>query len=214
MRLSISGLVPQALQETHNTYNAAVWQEDMVFHQGEQVLVAGPSGSGKTMLMHLLYGLRKDFEGKLYWSVYNMAEVNAMHLSQLRSTSLSMVFQDMRMFEELTVWENIDINRRLTDTVSAYDAEKWLEKLGLMPKAEHKITQLSPGEQQRVCIVRALAQPFEWLLMDAPFVHQDYFNKQKCIALIKEVIELTRAGIIVTSLKDNEDFVYDKKIML
>lgn len=214
MRLSISHLEPEILTQQHNSYNATVWQVERVFQQGEQVLITGPSGSGKTMFLNLLYGLNKNFSGKIYWSVYNMAEINNIQLSQLRAASLSIVFQNIRLFEGLTVWENIDVNRRITDSVSAHDAEKWLNKLGLTSKLEQQVSSLSPGEQQRVAIARALVQPFEWLLMDAPFSQLDFYNKQKAIALIKEVASISRAGIIITSLTDNDDFVYDKKIML
>lgn len=214
MRLSISKLTPKLLLQKQNNFNAVAWQEDRVLHQGEQVLIHGPSGAGKTILLHLLYGLRKDYEGKIFWSIYNMAEINAIQRSQLRASSLSIVFQDDRLFDDLTVWENIDINRRLTNSVSAYDAEKWLDKLGLSHKMSMPVATLSPGEQQRVGIVRALAQPFEWLLLDAPFNRLDFYNKQKAIALINEVVAMTKAGIIITSLTDNDDFVYDKKIML
>jgi len=186
----------------------------MVFNQGEHVLVLGPSGSGKTLLLETLYGLRKDFEGKIHWSAFNMHEISAAQLSQLRAASVSMVFQDMRLFDELTVWDNIDIKRRLTDTVSAYDAEQWLIRLGMKEKLEVPVSTLSFGEQQRVAIVRALVQPFEWLLMDEPFSHLDFFNRQKAISLIKEVAEYTRAGLMVTSVVENEDFIYDKKILL
>ncbi|MBZ0099885.1 MAG: ABC transporter ATP-binding protein, partial [Taibaiella sp.] len=81
-------------------------------------------------------------------------------------------------------------------------------------KLEAPAAQLSAGEQQRVAIVRALSQPFEWLLLDEPFSHLDFFNRQKAVALIKEVAGYTRAGIIVTSVAMNEDFVYDKKMLL
>lgn len=214
MRLSISHLVPLPLKEKHNTYNATVWEQDMVFNQGEHVLITGPSGAGKTLFLNMLYGLRKDFEGKIHWSAYNMNEVTPQQLSQLRAASVSMVFQDMRLFTEMTVWENIDIKRRLTDTVPAYDAEKWLERIGLKTKLEVPVSQLSLGEQQRVAIVRALVQPFEWILMDEPFSHLDFFNKQKAVTLIKEVAGYTRAGLIITAVADNDDFVYDKKIFL
>src|SRR5690606_6199311 len=100
------------------------------------------------------------------------------------------------------------------DTVPAYDAEKWLERLGLKNKLEVATSKLSLGEQQRVAIVRALCQPFEWLLLDEPFSHLDFFNRQKSIALIKEVAGFTRAGIIVTSVMDNDAFVHDKKHLL
>ena len=135
----------------------------MVLNSGEQVLVQGPSGVGKTLLLHLLYGLRKDYEGKIYWGTYNMHEINAVQLSQLRAASLSIVFQDIRLFDELTVWENVEVKRSLTDTVPAYDAEKWLERLGMKEKMDVKADTLSGGERQRVAIVRALVQPFEWV---------------------------------------------------
>ena len=87
MRLSISQLVPLPLTQLHNSYNATAWEMDMVLNSGEQVLVQGPSGVGKTLLLHLLYGLRKDYEGKIYWGTNNMHEVTAMQLSQLRAAS-------------------------------------------------------------------------------------------------------------------------------
>ncbi len=214
MRLSINHLIPLPLKEAHNSYNATVWGQDMVFNQGEQVLVLGPSGSGKTLLLETLFGVRKDFEGKIHWSAFNMHEITAAQLSQLRAASVSMIFQDMRLFDELTVWDNIDIKRRLTDTVSAYDAEQWLVRLGMKDKLEVPVAKLSFGEQQRVAIVRALVQPFEWLLMDEPFSHLDFFNRQKAVTLIKEVSALTRAGLIITSVTENEDFIYDKRILL
>ncbi len=214
MRLSINHLIPLPLQQPHNTYNATAWEQDLVFNQGEHILVQGPSGSGKTLFINTLYGLRKDFAGKVHWSSFNLKELTAMQLSQLRAASISIVFQDMRLFPELTVWENVDIKRRITDTVTGYDAEQWLERLGMGNKLDVEVSQLSAGEQQRVAIVRALSQPFEWLLLDEPFSYLDFFNRQKAIALIKEVAGFTRAGIIVTSVTANEDFVYDKKMLL
>lgn len=214
MRLTINNLVPTPLREAHNTYNAAVWGQDMKFHQGEQVLFTGPSGSGKTLLMDWLYGLRKDYEGKIHWSIYNMAEVTPEQLSQLRAASISLIPQVPRLFNELTAWENIDIKRRLTDSVTAHDAEKWLDKIGLKNKKDVPVDILSPGERQRLSIVRALVQPFDWLLLDEPFSNLDFFNKQKTIAVIEDVRQLTNAGIIVTTTYDNDDFVYDKKIAL
>lgn len=214
MRLSINHLIPLPLKQQHNTYNATAWEQDLVFNQGEHILVQGPSGSGKTLFVNTLYGLRKDFAGKAHWNAFNLKELTPMQLSQLRAASLSIVFQDMRLFPELTVWENIDIKRRITDTVTGYDAEQWLERLGMTNKLEVPVAQLSAGEQQRVAIVRALSQPFEWLLLDEPFSYLDFFNRQKAIALIKEVAGFTRAGIIVTSVAANDDFVYDKKMLL
>lgn len=212
MRLSISNLVPGVLRAQHNSYNATAWGSDRVFHQGEQVLVHGAAGSGKSLFLNMLYGTERNYTGKIYWGAYNLAESGSEQLSALRAATVSMVFQDLRLFDTLTVMENIDIKRRLTDTITEYDAEKWLDKIGLKPKLDVQVKKLSHGERQKAAIVRALVQPFEWLLLDAPFTYLDFYSRQKAISLIKEVCAYTGAGIIVSAESDNNDFVYDKKL--
>lgn len=214
MRLSLNSIVPSALRGRPDISSSYLWQRDLTFNQGEAVLIQGPSGTGKTSFLRLLYGIEKDFGGMIHWSAFKMNEITDAQLSQLRASSISAVFQDLKLFEELTVWENVEVNRRMTNTVSEYDSEKWLDRLGLKQDQDIELRKLSLGERQRVAIVRALVQPFEWLLLDEPFCYLDHLNKSKAISLIKEVAGLTRAGIIMTSNTDNDDFVFDKKIML
>jgi ABC-type lipoprotein export system ATPase subunit len=214
MHLGIDHLIPLPLKDKVNSYNSWVWGQELVLNQGEFVLIQAPSGAGKTILMHCLYGLRNDYEGMIHWGAYKMNEINATQLAGLRASSLSMVFQDLRLFPQLTVWENIDIKRRLTNAISEYESEKWLERLGLKEKMDINTANLSYGEQQRVAIVRALVQPFSWLLLDEPFSHLDGFNKQKAIKLISEVAGFTGSGVIFTDVEDNRHFIYDKKLLL
>lgn len=214
MRLSLDSIVPSALKDRPDVSNSYLWQRDLVFNQGEVILVQGPSGTGKSVFLRMLFGIDKEYEGDIHWSAFKMHDVSSSQLSLLRASSLSAVFQDLKLFSELTVWENIEVNRRMTNTVSEYDAEKWLDRVGLKKAQDVVVNNLSLGEQQRVAIVRALVQPFEWLLLDEPFCYLDEFNRSKAVALIKEVVQLTRAGIIVTSNTDNDEFVYDKKILL
>ncbi len=214
MRLSLNRVVPLPLKDKVNAYNSWVWNQELNFNKGEQVFIQAPSGTGKTTLVHLLYGLRSDYDGKINWSAYRMDNIKPEQLSQLRATSISVVFQDLRLFPELTAWENIEIKRRLTNVVTEFDAEQWLGRLGLDGKLHMRAATMSYGEQQRVAIVRALVQPFEWLLLDEPFSHLDNFNKQKAIALIKEVLETTKGGLILADLEDNDFFPYTTKLLL
>lgn len=214
MRLSLEHIVPIPLKDKINEYNSRVWNQQLTFNSGERVFIQAPSGTGKTTLVHFLYGLRKDYEGKIHWSAFKMHEINREQLSQLRASSVSVIFQDMRLFPELTTWENIEVKRRLTNTVSEYDAEKWLDRLGVKHKVDSPASKLSYGEQQRVAIVRALVQPFEWLIMDEPFSHLDYANRQRAIALIDEVATMNRAGLLLADLDDNDYFTYSRKLLL
>ncbi|MBL7683864.1 MAG: ATP-binding cassette domain-containing protein [Flavipsychrobacter sp.] len=214
MRLSIEHIVPIPMKDRISEYNSRVWNQKLTFNSGERIFIQAPSGTGKTTLIHFLYGLRNDYEGKIHWSAFKMHEINTEQLSQLRASAVSVIFQDMRLFPELTTWENLEVKRRLTNTVSEYDAEKWMDRLGIKHKMDSTASKLSYGEQQRVAIVRALLQPFEWLIMDEPFSHLDHANRQRAIALINEVAEMNKAGILLADLDDNNYFTYTRKLLL
>lgn len=214
MRLSIHHIIPHQLKERVNALNSWVWDQELTFNPGEQILIQAPSGAGKTLLMNMLYGMNNDYTGDIHWSMYNMKKIDRVQLSKLRAASVAMVFQDLKLFPELTVKENVELKRTITDSVTEYETEKWLEKLGLKRDMDTKLGMLSYGEQQRVAIVRALAQPFEWLLMDEAFSHLDNFNKQRAATLIKEVRARTDAGLIFADVENNDHFIYDKKLLL
>ncbi len=191
-----------------------MWNTTLSLTKGEYVFVQAPSGTGKTTLIHILYGLRTDYEGNVKWSDSALKATGKEELAMLRANNISVIFQDMRLFPELTAWENIDIKRRLTNTVSEQQAHEWLERLGLKEKANSIGSTLSYGEQQRVAIIRALVQPFDWLLMDEPFSHLDHANIDKARALIGEVVHLHGAGMLLADLDKNDFFPYTKTIYL
>ena len=214
MRLSLEGVVPIPLRDKVNAYSSGIWKQLLELNQGEHVFVQAPSGTGKTTLIHILYGLRKDYEGTVYWGSNNITAVNAENLSNLRANYLSVIFQDMRLFPDLTTWENLEIKRRLTGAASEDEVEIWLARLGMKDKKNSLASTLSYGEQQRVAIIRALLQPFEWLLMDEPFSHLDRNNREKAIALISDVVQMNSAGMILADLDENDYFPYTRKIWL
>jgi putative ABC transport system ATP-binding protein len=214
MQLSLQAVVPVPLREKVMAGKSGMWNSAVSFNKGEYVFVQAPSGTGKTTLIHILYGLRKDYEGNVQWGGRTMAATGKEELANLRTKNISVIFQDMRLFPELTAWENIEIKRRLTDTVTTQQAGEWLDRLGLKDKRNSLGATLSYGEQQRIAIIRALVQPFEWLLMDEPFSHLDHANIDKAAALVIEVVRQHSAGMILADLDENNFFPYTKTILL
>lgn len=135
-------------------------------------------------------------------------------MAQLRATQISVIFQDMRLFPALTAWENIEIKRQLTNTVTEVQVTNWMEQLCISHKRDASGTTLSYGEQQRVAIIRALVQPYSWLLMDEPFSHLDKENTARAIQLIAEVTTQNKASMLLADLDDNNHFTYTKKLVL
>ena len=77
MQLVLQELVPIPLSDKVNSYNSSVWKQSLTFNKGEQIFIQAPSGTGKTTLIHILYGLRKDFSGMAHWDAYNIADTSS-----------------------------------------------------------------------------------------------------------------------------------------
>jgi putative ABC transport system ATP-binding protein len=122
----------------------------------------------------------------------------------------------MRLFGQLTAYDNIEL-KRVMHTPAFYDVghiARMAEALGIAHVMHQKASICSYGEQQRIAIVRALMQPFSWLLMDEPFSHLDEANIAKAVALIAEECHKRGAGVILTDLEQDQHFNYTQKLML
>src|SRR5690606_3457010 len=149
MQLTLQTLLPTPLREkiTHNSSD--IWLRELTFAKGEYLSLQAPSGTGKTTLIHILYGVRKDYEGSILWDGKNMTDRDAEETSKLRATYLSIVFQDLRLLPELTTWENLELKRSLTNTVAPEVMMHMMERLGIPDKKDSLCKTLSYGEQQR-----------------------------------------------------------------
>jgi putative ABC transport system ATP-binding protein len=214
MLLTLDKLLPLPLREKITTNSSDIWLQEIHFKKGECVSVQAPSGTGKTTLIHILYGLRRDYEGNVIWESKPMSQTTEEELSKTRAMYVSVVFQDLRLLPELTTWENLELKRSLTNTLPPENVMTMLERLGVADKKNSLCKTLSYGEQQRVAIIRSLLQPFDWLLMDEPFSHLDHVNIDKAIALISEIAERNHAGILLADLEKNNYFQYHKRLFL
>ena len=175
MQIQLDNVIPVFL-ETEKIERSQVWAQQLLFPAGGRVQIVAPSGSGKTSLVHFLYGLRHDFKGKVVVGDEDIAGLSAERKAGLRSEKLSIIFQDLRLFPEQTALQNIDVKRLLNPFHPQERIMQMAEELGIQNKMNQPAMQCSYGEQQRIAIIRALMQPFEYLLMDEPFRHLDDAN--------------------------------------
>ncbi len=208
MQITLQGLVPIPLQDKLNNRPSGIWNTTVSFASQKWVKIVAPSGTGKTTLMNILYKLRHDYTGMVQIDNLNLQSIKGDELAQLRQQKISVIFQDLRLFDNLTAHENIELNRVLQEPYYATEViNEMAERLGISHILNQRAGVCSYGEQQRIAIIRALVQPFDWLLMDEPFSHLDNANTQKAVALISEECAKRKTGFILTGL--DEDTLFD-----
>ncbi len=191
-----------------------IWNRELSFSKEEKIQLIAPSGSGKTSFIHFLYGLRKDYKGNILFNKKNIAGFDAEEIARYRSSHLSIVFQDLRLFADHTAYENIHIKKILNPFCTEDSIFEMAERLGISNKLNQPAGICSYGEQQRIAIIRALQQPFDFLILDEPFSHLDENNSKKAMALIEEEVEKRNAGIILSDLEQVEFFKEDRTLRL
>ncbi|MBS1512733.1 MAG: ATP-binding cassette domain-containing protein [Bacteroidetes bacterium] len=213
MRIQLQQVVPTYI-EAEKIERSQLWNNTVVFEPGRKIQIVAPSGSGKTSLIHFLYGLRKDYNGKIIFDNASIADFTADNVAVYRQNNISIVFQDLRLFAEQTVLQNLEVKRQLNPYHNNSKISDMAGQLGIGNKLEKPCKTCSYGEQQRVAIIRALQQPFQFLLLDEPFSHLDETNRKKAMALIEEEAAARNASIILADLKPIEYFNPDQTLYL
>lgn len=213
MQISLQKIFPSVFTE-ENISASQVWGQQVIFEKGTHVHIVAPSGSGKTSLIHFLYGLRKDYEGNIIFNNENAKNVDAEKTALWRQQHISIVFQDLRLFTEQTVLQNLEIKRMLNPFHKESSITTMAKRLGIESKLDKLCRTCSYGEQQRIAIIRALQQPFDFLFLDEPFSHLDEVNRIKAMQLIEEEAAVRNASIILADLKEIEYFKAEKMLMM
>lgn len=209
MQLQLQQLLPVYFNNDQSR-TSELWRRDLVIDKGEYIKIVAPSGSGKTSLTHFLYGLRNEYNGNIVFNGRNLRQYSPEDWSAYRASQVSIVFQDLRLFPDLTVQQNIELKRQLNPFHDTGKIKEMAERLGIGNKLSSLSRTCSYGEQQRVSIIRALMQPYDILLLDEPFSHLDDANSQKAMQLMLEESKARNAAIIFADLKRIDYFPYTR----
>ena len=191
-----------------------IWLQDVTFQKGETILVEASSGTGKSSLCSYIIGYRKDYLGKILFDDRDIRQYGVSDWTAIRKHTLSLLFQELRLFPELTAMENINIKNGLTNHKSRKEILAWFERLGIADKLDAKIGRMSFGQQQRVAMIRALVQPFDFLMVDEPISHLDDENSAIMAEIMMEEVQRQGAGVLVTSIGKHMDLPYTKTFRL
>jgi putative ABC transport system ATP-binding protein len=211
MRIELRNVTPKNI-EKEKWENSEIWDKTITIERGEHLHVVAPSGTGKTTLIHFIYGLRKDFNGSIFYDDTNTGKLSTEGFSAFRQNKVSIIFQDLRLFEDRTARENIEIKRMLDPFHKPEAIEVMADRLGIKNKLDQAAIKCSYGEQQRIAIIRSLMQPFDFLLLDEPYSHLDEENRKKAMELIYEECEKRNAAMIFADLKPL-DLLKEEKVL-
>ena len=206
--ITCSFVIPTPLQEILPP--EAIWNHDIKFVTGQTYQIIAHSGRGKSTLIGLLAGLRGDYSGQIHINNRNIQQFTTQDWANWRATGASFVFQDLRLFPNLTALQNIQLAQNISQPIATINAiEQWANQLQIKHKLMQPCGELSFGQQQRIAILRALAKPFQWLMLDEPFSHLDPNNTQLAWQLILEIAQQRKAGVIITSLNPYANILCD-----
>lgn len=213
MDITLDHIMPVPLASIEHDSDS-IWGNHVKLESGKHILLNASSGKGKTTFLTTAYGLRHDYTGEIRYGNENIQNYSVDEWTNIRMNKVSAVFQDLQLFANLSVGENLLLKNSLTDTFSESELKSFLGELEIDHKWSQKCGLLSMGQQQRVAIVRALAQPFEWLIMDEPYSHLDVENAKRCMKLIHDRTKEQNAGFVLTTLGDSHGYNYDQELKL
>ncbi len=212
-KITLQNALPQVFSGK-DYIDSDVWHKDVEFEKGHFYLIEAGSGTGKSSLCSYIYGYRNDYQGIIGFDGTNIRQLTVKDWIELRKRSLSMLFQDLRLFTELTAMENVLLKNSLTGFKRKKDIKDLFYELGIGDKMNVEVGKMSFGQQQRVALIRALCQPFDFLFLDEPVSHLDEINANNMARILTEEAMKQGAGVVVTSIGKHLELDYTKKMLL
>ncbi len=176
----------------------ALDQVNLTVEKGEWVSIMGPSGSGKSTMMNIIGCMDKPSEGEVLLDGEDIAKKPAKVLTGIRRDKIGLIFQQFHLVNYLTAIENVMLSQYYHSIPDEKEAMEALERVGLADRAKHLPSQLSGGEQQRVCVARALINHPEIILADEPTGNLDDANEEIVVDLFRKLHAEGTTLIVVT----------------
>jgi len=188
------------LQKLSKKYNnvLALNGVSLTIEKNEWIAVMGPSGSGKSTLLNIIGGLDSPTAGKVIVAGEDIAKLSSKQLAVFRREKAGFVFQQFYLVPYLTALENVMLAQYFHSMTDEQEAVAALERVGLGDRLQHLPSQLSGGEQQRVCIARALINHPQLILADEPTGNLDAANERIVLELLSQLHREGHTIIIVT----------------
>lgn len=187
-----------------------IWLQDVEFEKDKLYLVEANSGTGKSSLCSFIYGYRKDYQGRILFDGEDTRAYSIAKWTEMRKKHFALLWQELRMFPELTAMENVMIKNKLTGYQNKKQILEWFDMLGISDKVDSKMGIMSFGQQQRVAMIRTLCQPFDFVFVDEPISHLDDSNSAIMGEILTTEAKRQGAGIIATSIGKHMELPYDK----
>ena len=166
--------------------------------KGEWLAIMGPSGSGKSTMMNIIGCMDKPSKGEVFLDGVDISKVSAKVATEVRRDKIGLIFQQFHLITYLTALENVMLAQYYHSVPDEKEALEALERVGLADRAKHYPSQLSGGEQQRVCVARALINHPEIILADEPTGNLDDKNEEIVVDLFRQLHKEGTTLIVVT----------------
>jgi ABC-type lipoprotein export system ATPase subunit len=213
MKITLNKVLPTPLASIAHS-EKSIWGSFIELKDGQRIMLNASSGKGKSTFTTTTIGLRNDYSGEILYDNQNIAEYSPNEWAEIRQSKVAVVFQDLQLFPKFTVKENLLIKNQLTNVYSEMEIIQMMEELEIGDKWTQECGLLSMGQQQRVAIIRALIQPYSWLIMDEPFSHLDIENTERCLNMIHNRTIEQKAGFVLTTLGENHGYTFDNELNL
>lgn len=201
--ITLSGTLPAVFAGAENEAPVSlseVWLHDLELTRPGKYLIMAESGTGKSSLCSFIYGSRHDYSGTILFNDRDISTLSVAEWCEVRRRHIALLPQEMRLFGELTAMENILIKNRLTGRFSTERIMELLDELEIAHKAHQRADRLSIGQQQRVATVRALCQPFDFVILDEPVSHLDSRNNAILAGMVTRLAAENDAAVVATSV--------------
>jgi len=213
MKIEFKHIIPYPLKN-NLPVEKSIWGGNYEWNAPQKTLLNAVSGKGKSTFVGIVSGIRTDFDGVLSINGKGSTQFSTTEWSALRTNLIATVYQDLQLFLELTILENLQVKNNLTNHFTEQKLLQLIDKVGLTAHLSKKCNLLSLGQQQRVAILRALCQPFKLLIMDEPFSHLDKRNESIILTLLNDQLKANNAGLIMTTLGEKSTINFDNEIVI